>query len=235
MEQRTSKELTPLQQRLHTKLKRDLGTEFLTALDDPTTVEIMLNADGTLWQERLGHTMEPIGHMNADRAESVLRTMATCLVTTITAEQPTLEGELPLHGSRFTGQRPPVVNTSTFSVRKRASMIFTLQQYVDQGIMMRHQYVLITGAIAQHKNILAVVGTGSGKTTLIDAIIQHMVAIDPDERIVIIEDTGQIQCSAVNFVQYYTTPTVTMTQLLKFWYHPTFLISESDQPRQLKG
>lgn len=58
-------------------------------------------------------------------------------------------------------------------------------------------------------------GTGSGKTTLINAIIHEMILINPDERIFILEDTGEIQCTAQNFVQYHTTLDVDMTQLLK--------------------
>ena len=88
------------------KLRRDFGSTFLAALNDPLTIEILLNADGTLWQEKLGGQMEIIGEMSAARAEAVLRTIAACLNTVITWDQPTLEGELPLDGSRFAGQFP---------------------------------------------------------------------------------------------------------------------------------
>ena len=73
----------------------------------------------------------------------------------------------------------------------------------------------ITSAIAAHRNILVIGGTGSGKTTLINAIIHGMVEFDPTERVFIIEDTGEIQCTAKNFVQYHTSPEVSMTALLK--------------------
>ena len=58
-------------------------------------------------------------------------------------------------------------------------------------------------------------GTGSGKTTLVNAIINEMVICDPMERVFIIEDTGEIQCAAENFVQYHTSLEVPMTALLK--------------------
>lgn len=73
----------------------------------------------------------------------------------------------------------------------------------------------IKSAVAEHRNILVVGGTGSGKTTLVNAIINEMVNHDPSERIFIIEDTGEIQCAAENFVQYHTSLDVSMTQLLK--------------------
>ena len=58
-------------------------------------------------------------------------------------------------------------------------------------------------------------GTGSGKTTLVNAIINQMVLNNPEERICIIEDTGEIQCAATNFVQYHTSSDISMTTLLK--------------------
>src|SRR6266446_8169794 len=197
------------------KLRRDFGPVFLAALNDPQTIEILLNADGTLWQEKLGGRMEIIGQMSAARAEAVLRTIAACLNTVITWDQPTLEGELPLDGSRFAGQLPPVVSAPTFSIRKRASSVFTLEQYVEQGIMTPEQKEVLCEAIGEHKNILVIGGAGSGKTTLTNGLIHEMTSSCPDERIVIIEDTGEIQCAARNAVLYHTTAEVTMTKLLR--------------------
>src|SRR5476649_1182835 len=111
--------------RLLEKLRRDLGACVLSALADPKTIEIMLNADGTLWQECLGKKMLPIGKMQPSRAEAVMRTIAACLDSTITRKNPILEGELPLDGSRFAGQLPPIVHAPTFAIRKKASAIFT--------------------------------------------------------------------------------------------------------------
>ena len=138
------------------KLRRGLGPTFLAALNDPQTIEILLNADGTLWQEKLGGQMEIIGEMSAARAEAVMRTIAACLQTVITWDQPTLEGELPLDGSRFAGQLPPVVSAPTFAVRKRASSVFTLDQYVEQRIMTPEQKEVLCEAIRGHENILVI-------------------------------------------------------------------------------
>lgn len=201
--------------RLHEKLRRDLGGTILQALSEPETIEIMLNPDGILWQECLGETMRPIGTMEPSRAEAVMRTLATCLDTTITRAHPLIEGELPLDGSRFAGQIPPIVQAPTFAIRKRASAIFTLDDYVAQGILTLNQQNIIAEAVRNHRNILVVGGTGSGKTTLTNAIIHQMVAENAEERIVIIEDTGEIQCAAKNVVQYHTTLNVTMMHLLR--------------------
>lgn len=197
------------------KLVRDLGPTFLDAFNDPKTVEIMLNADGKLWQERLGEKMRCIGEMKLGQAEAVIKTIAGYHGKEITRLKPIIESEFPLDGSRFAAQLPPIVRGPTFAVRKKAVAIFTLEQYVSTGVMSSSQYDLICEAVRDHRNILVVGGTGSGKTTLINAIINQMVACNADERVFIIEDTGEIQCSAENFVQYHTSLEVSMTNLLK--------------------
>ncbi len=121
------------------KLRKDLGEVFLAALEDSETVEIVLNADGTLWQERLGEPLEPIGTMSASCADAAMRTIAAYHHATLTRDDPSIECELPLDGSRFAGQIPPIVTAPVFAVRKRASRVFTLQQYVDAGIMTPEQ------------------------------------------------------------------------------------------------
>lgn len=197
------------------KLRRDLGPIVVKALADPRTVEVLLNADGALWQEKLGEKMVRIGTMSPQRATAVLNTVAGYHGKTVTRFNPLIEGELPLDGSRFAGQLPPVVQEPTFAIRKKAVSVFTLDQYLEQNIMTGLQISCVKQAIADHKNILVIGGTGSGKTTLVNAIIQEMVVCNPSERVCIIEDTGEIQCTAENCVQYHTTLEVTMTMLLK--------------------
>lgn len=201
--------------RVKEKLRRDLGPVIGMALADSETVEVALNPNGTLWQQRLGEPMKCIGTMSPSRAEAVIKTVAGFHGKEVTRFKPLLEGELPLDGSRFTAQLPPVVSSPAFSIRKKAVAIFPLSQYVEDGIMTKRQFELIKEAVKAHKNILVIGRTGSGKTTLVNAIINEMVLIDPMERIIIIEDTGEIQCAAVNHVQYHTTLEVTMTMLLK--------------------
>lgn len=203
------------QARGHEKLRRECGEVFLKALEDKNTIEILLNADGKLWQEKLGDRLAVIGNMTPSQGEAIIRTVAASLGTTVTLQSPVVEGEFPLDGSRFAGQLPPVVSAPTFAIRKKASAIFTLDQYVAAGIMTARQRDVLTTAIAAHRNVLVVGGTGSGKTTLTNALIAEIVRHNVHERIVIIEDTGEIQCSAPNSVIYHTTTDVTMTKLLR--------------------
>ncbi|EHQ9866700.1 P-type conjugative transfer ATPase TrbB [Escherichia coli] len=197
------------------KLKRDMGRSLMEALEDPETLEIMLNPDGKLWREKFGHPMFCMGTVPVQRSKTIIQTIAGFHKKIIDSNSPFLECELPIDGSRFAGQLPPLVAGPTFAIRKKASRIFLLDEYVDKGVMTRVQADFICRAIAAHKNILVIGGTGSGKTTLLNAIIAEIVRQFPDERICIIEDTGELQCAALNFVQYHTTINVTMTDILR--------------------
>lgn len=208
-------ELNTVRERAKRKLERDMGPELMAALNDPTTVELMLNADGRLWLERLGEPMRCIGSLRNAQAQAIIETIAGYHGKEVTRAKPILEGELPLDGSRFAGQLPPVVPAPTFAIRKRAVAVFTLEQYVERGIMTPRQHGVLVDAVRAHRNVLVIGGTGSGKTTLVNAIIHEMVAQDPAGRVFIIEDTGEIQCAAVNHVQYHTSSDVSMTSLLK--------------------
>ena len=197
------------------KLERDMGPVLLAALNDPKTVEIVRNADGKLWQERLGEPMKCIGTLRDAQAQAIIETVAGYHGKEATRHKPILESELPIDGSRFAGQLPPIVPTPTFAIRKKAVAIFTLDQYVEGKIMTTQQRDVIIDAVRAHRNILVIGGTGSGKTTLVNAIINEMVLQNPSERVCIIEDTGEIQCAAENYVQFHTTFDVSMTALLK--------------------
>src|ERR1700680_2163981 len=142
---------------------------FLAALEDSETVEIVLNADGTLWQERLGEPLEPIGTISASCADSAMRTIAAYHHAILTRADPSIECELPLDGSRFAGQIPPIVTAPVFAVRKRASRVFTLDQYVAAGIMTAEQKRTLVVAIRDHRNLLVTGSTGSGKAQPVDA------------------------------------------------------------------
>lgn len=209
------KETNSIKERAKIKLERDMGPDLINALKDPKVVEIICNADGKLWKEKIGEKMEYFGTLRTAQSQAIIETIAGYHGKEVTRHSPILEGELPLDGSRFAGQLPPVVSSPTFAIRKRAIAIFSLDDYVENGIMTAVQKDVLTDAISNHRNILVSGGTGSGKTTLINSLVNQMVLNDPSERIVIIEDTGEIQCAASNYIQYHTTIEVTMTDLLR--------------------
>jgi type IV secretion system protein VirB11 len=201
--------------RLREKLTRELGPEVCACLSDPSVIEILLNADGTLWVERSGAPPCRLGSLAPLRAEAALATIAAAHKTAITRENPILECELPLDGSRFEGLIPPVVAAPVFAIRRKASAIFSLGQYVAAGMMSEGQKVIIEWAVAQRQNILIVGGTGSGKTTLVNAVIAQISTAFPEDRLVILEDTAEIQCSSENAVLLRSCEAAGLRRLLR--------------------
>ncbi|RWK66582.1 P-type conjugative transfer ATPase TrbB [Mesorhizobium sp.] len=201
--------------RLIRKLQEALGDQLCVALDDTTVVEIMLNPDGRLFIERLGHGVAPAGEMSAATAEVVIGSVAHALHSEADEDRPIVSGELPIGGHRFEGLLPPVVSAPTFTIRRRASRLIPLDDYVTAKIMTEHQASLIRNAIAARMNIVISGGTGSGKTTLANAVIAEIVETAPEDRMVILEDTAEIQCAAENAVALHTSDAIDMGRLLK--------------------
>ncbi|PND24263.1 P-type conjugative transfer ATPase TrbB [Sinorhizobium sp. M4_45] len=201
--------------RLVRKLQEALGDHLCVALDDATVVEIMLNPDGKLFIERLGHGVAPAGEMSSAAAEMVIGTVAHALQSEVNTEQPIISGELPIGGHRFEGLLPPVVAKPAFTIRRRASRLIPLNEYVRSGVMTEYQASTIRSAISSRLNIIISGGTGSGKTTLANAVIGEIVKSAPEDRLVILEDTAEIQCGAQNAVLLHTSDTVDMARLLK--------------------
>ena len=201
--------------RLHKKLAAELGPVIGAALADDAVLEVMLNADGQIWVERLGGVMEVVGEMTEPNSLSLAGTIADSLNTVVTPESPVIEGELVLDGSRVEVIIPPVVTRTTMTIRKRALLVFSLKDYVEKGIMTEPQRREIMAAIEDKLNILVVGGTGTGKTTLVNAVIQAVSESHPDDRLVIIEDTRELQPVAKNCVQLRTSPECDMNRLLR--------------------
>ena len=196
-------------------LRRAMGSDILTPLEDPQVVEIMLNPDGTLWVDRLGEGMQQTGRIDAVRALTIVNTVAAMLDTVVTPQQPILECELPLDGSRFEALIPPLVERASFALRKKATLVFTLSDYVDKGIMTLAQKQAIEQAVASRHNLLVCGGTGTGKTTLANAILDAVTRLDGEHRIVVIEDTRELQVNAENVVFLRTSDNTDMTRLLR--------------------
>lgn len=201
--------------RLVRKLQEALGDQLCVALDDANVVEIMLNPDGKLFIERLGHGVAPAGEMSSAAAEMVIGTVAHALQSEVDTEQPIISGELPIGGHRFEGLLPPVVAKPAFTIRRRASRLIPLEDYVRTGVMSEYQASTIRSAISARLNIIISGGTGSGKTTLANAVIDAIVKSAPEDRLVILEDTAEIQCAAENAVLLHTSDTIDMARLLK--------------------
>ncbi len=205
------------QQRLYPKLCRELGAATLAALGDPDVTEVMCNPDGALWVESHAKGMRDLGDRLAEsQVESLIGTVAALLGAVVHGRAPIVEGELPINGYRFEGILPPVSTAPTFVIRKRASQVYGLDDYVKAGILTQiHQRAFLDG-VRERRNILIAGGTASGKTTLANALMREIVALgDPTERIVILEDTRELQCEARNAVQLHTGDVADLTRLVR--------------------
>jgi len=201
--------------RLVRKLQDALGDQLFIALDDTTVVEIMLNPDGRLFIERLGHGLAPAGAISTAAAEVVIGSVAHALQSETNDERPIISGELPIGGHRFEGLLPPVVSRPACTIRRRASRLIPLTEYVKSKVMTEAQASAIRSAIDARMDIVISGGTGSGKTTLANAIIAEIVTATPVDRMVILKDTAEIQCAAENAVSLHTSDTIDMARPLK--------------------
>lgn len=202
--------------------ENDLGAKMLKSslglirpfFDDPEVVEIMLNPDRHLWVERTGQPCKDTGIIiSPEESSRVIKLVATYCHTVVTENNPILSAELPNFGSRFEAVLPPVTTAPVFSIRQPARKLFDLQDYMDKGIMTSQQVEIIKQAVKDRKNILFVGGTGTGKTTATNAVLDEIARTG--DRILILEDTRELQCRAPNVVFLRTQDNIDMTRLLK--------------------
>lgn len=200
---------------LHTAM----GPGIAAALEDSRVLEVMVNPDGALRLDLLGEgRIDTEVRVEPEQVERIIRLVATHARTEAHGEAPIVSAELPPHGSgggeRFEGLLPPVTLGPCFSIRKPATRLYTLADYVRDGILSEEGAALLAMAIRERRNILVAGGTASGKTTLANALLAEMASLD--ERVILIEDTRELQCPAPDMVALRTRPGfVTMADLVR--------------------
>jgi P-type conjugative transfer ATPase TrbB len=180
-------------------LRTALGPAIAAFLEDPAIVEVMLNPDGRLWIDRLSTGLADTGErLSAADGERIVRLVAHHVGAEVHAGAPRVSAELPETGERFEGLLPPVVAAPAFAIRKPAVAVFTLDDYAAAGIMTLAQAAVLRRAVAERRNILVAGGTSTGKTTLTNALLAEVAKTA--DRVVLIEDTRELQCQAPNLV-----------------------------------
>ncbi|WP_010161923.1 P-type conjugative transfer ATPase TrbB [Sphingomonas sp. PAMC 26617] len=195
-------------------LRSALGPAIGAWLDDPQIAEVMLNADGRLWVDRLSTGMvETQERLSAPQAERIIRLVAHHVGAEVHTASPRVSAELPESGERFEGLLPPVVTAPIFSIRRPASLPLALADYVTAGTMTATQAAYLAGGVMNRDNILVAGGTSTGKTTLTNALLA--VAATTNDRIILIEDTRELRCNAANVLYLRTAPGITMGDLVR--------------------
>jgi P-type conjugative transfer ATPase TrbB len=201
-------------------LRTAMGPAIAAALSDPLVIEVMVNPDGALRVDRLGQGRCDTGEvLEPAQIERIIRLVASHARTEVHGAAPIVSGELPPHGEGLAGERfegilPPVATGPCFSIRKPASRIYTLADYVADAIMTAETARALSLAVVERRNILVAGGTSSGKTTLANALLAELA--ERDERVILIEDTRELQCAAPDTVALRTRPgVVAMADLVR--------------------
>ena len=206
-----------VQNRKVAALRQALGPVIASALADRLVVEVMVNPDGKIWIDKIGEGRSFTGERIApDDADRILRLLADHVGEVVTRDRPRISATLPETGERFQGAFMPLVANPAFAIRKRPEVVFTLDDYVERGILEPAMATVLREAAASRQNLLIAGGTGSGKTTLANAILAEPAFAK--DRVVLIEDTAELQCAALDKVEMLTKrtdPPVTMTDLVR--------------------
>jgi type IV secretion system protein VirB11 len=194
-------------QRRGAMLKTAFGPVIGAALNDPCVIEIMVNPDGQLWLDRtdIGR-IDMAERLGAAETERIIRLIAAHMGQEAHASAPIVSAELPGTGERFEGVLPPVAPAACFSIRKPAGVIYRLDDYIGAGTLTGAQAHRLREALSEKRNIVVAGGTGSGKTTLLNALLAEIAVLD--ERVIILEDTRELQCAASDRVTLRTKPGV---------------------------
>ncbi len=186
------------EERRRAMLKTAMGPVIAEALGDPAVIEVMVNPDGKLWIDRLGEGRGTIGvRIHPSETERIIRLVASYVRAEVHTDNPIVSAELP-SGERFEGLLPPVALGPCFAIRKPATGILTIADYVRDHVMVPIQAEALRKAVRDRKNLLVAGGTSSGKTTLTNALLAEIA--DCDERVILIEDTRELQCAAKDCV-----------------------------------
>lgn len=196
-------------------LRTALGDQICGWLGDDDVADILLNPDGRVWVDRLsdGLSETRLAIAPAD-GERIIRLVAHHVGQEAHAGRPRISAELPGGGERFEGVLPPVAAAPVFAIRKPAVRAVTLDDYVGAAVMTAGQAQALAAAVAERRNILVAGGTGTGKTTLANALLAQLAGAA--ERVVILEDTVELQCPAANTVALRSKDgTASLTELLR--------------------
>ncbi len=179
---------------------------LLGLLRNPLVTEVMATPDGCVWVDAKGSGQTDTGLVLSETERlNIITLTASANNRTIDESNPRLAAELPHRQERFQGHIKPAVKGPAFSIRVPGSDAPALSSYVERGSMTPQQEQAIEWGVRNHKNFIIAGGTGSGKTTLSNAIIECMTGME--ERFVTIEDQKELVCTAANVYSMFVSRT----------------------------
>ena len=172
-------------------------------LDDPEVSEILINGPSEIWVERKGKLSRTDCAFTEDGLLAAARNMAQYVGRPLTEERPRLDARLP-DGSRIHVVLPPIARRgTTISIRKFFAEKLVLGKLIELGSMNQQLARLLEVLVGLRLNIVVAGGTGSGKTSLLNVLSQ---LIAPDERILTIEDSAELQLTQPHIVSFESRP-----------------------------
>ena len=191
--------------------------QILPCLQDDEIFEVYINPDGKIWTDGFKGRKFTGLKMPPEKVKQIILNVAALTNQLVTDEKPALDADIPSNAffdkCRFEGNLPAIVPAPSLNIRKHPKKIFTLDDYEAQGTLTAVQKEAILKAIHDKKNIIAAGGTKSGKTTLLNALLAEISKLN--DRIIMIEDTPELQCTAEDCVSMRTTRTFSMSDCLR--------------------
>ena len=182
-----------------------LGPALVELMQCTDITEIYINDDGIIRYD--SHTEGKVKssiYLAPNKVQAIIELVAGQVGKIVNEDIPSVSTEIRGYGCRFQGELPPIVRNPQFNIRKKATKIFTLESYIDNGTLTQNYADYLKSAIKQRKNILVVGGTGTGKTTFLNAILAAIAKISPYHRIISLEDLPELQCSADDYSPMFT-------------------------------
>lgn len=202
-------------QRAAARMEEAMGPVILKAMRDPEVNEIMLNCDGELYIEGLHYGMRKLGSIDKVSAYTIVKTLASLVHQNLDARHPLLSGEIPFNGSRIEIQIPPVVRAPSFTIRKHNALSLPLSRLIADGLLTTAEGAFLREAVESRLSIVVSGSTGTGKTTLVNALLNELSELCPDDRVVNVEDTAELKVVAANRLNLLTADGVGMDALLR--------------------
>ena len=191
--------------RLNDAFDDQLGPGLVDIMHRDDITEIYCNADGFIWydSQKEGKVKTDL-YLRPDKIQTIIELVAGQNGKVVNEKIPSVSAEISGYGARFQGELPPIVKNPEFNIRKKAIKIFTLHDYVLNHTMCSYYEEYLKNAIIKRKNILLVGGTGTGKTTFLNALLDGIADLTPKHRIISLEDTPELQCKAKDYSAMYT-------------------------------